>query len=162
MRKTLIILAVVGVASCSKFLDDGPKPIDVEFSKYLAKYGKSYATKSEYIFRRTLFEQQMEFLAVQNSQNGATYRVGFNQFSDMTDAEFSKLLGDSGEAELDSDASVQESDSAAVPVDWRDRNVVGAVKDQGACGSCWSFSTVGPIESHYAIKYGKQVVLSEQ
>lgn len=48
------------------------------------------------------------------------------------------------------------------PIDWRTKNVVGAVKDQGKCGSCWSFSTVGPIEEHYAIKYGRQVVLSEQ
>lgn len=40
--------------------------------------------------------------------------------------------------------------------------MVSPVKDQGACGSCWSFSTTGSMESAYKIKYGKDVLLSEQ
>jgi len=52
--------------------------------------------------------------------------------------------------------------SARTDVDWRMKNVVTAVKDQGQCGSCWTFGTAETIESHYAIKHGNLPVLSEQ
>ena len=37
--------------------------------------------------------------------------------------------------------------------DWRNNNGnwMTAVKDQGICGSCWSFSTVGTVEAYYNI-----------
>ena len=47
-------------------------------------------------------------------------------------------------------------------IDWRDKKVVSAVKDQGGCGSCWAFSTAETVESHVAIKTGTLLVLSEQ
>ncbi len=38
--------------------------------------------------------------------------------------------------------------------DWRDFGVVTPPKNQGQCGSCWTFSTAGVMESHYLLKYG--------
>lgn len=46
--------------------------------------------------------------------------------------------------------------------DWRTQGVVSPVKNQGKCGSCWTFSTVGALESHYIKKYGQFKNLSEQ
>lgn len=47
--------------------------------------------------------------------------------------------------------------------DWRDHKGVSPVKNQGKCGSCWTFSTVGAVEAHTMIKYdGQFTSLSEQ
>jgi len=53
-------------------------------------------------------------------------------------------------------------DSLPDSVDWRDHNLVTPVKDQGQCGSCWAFSTVGSIESRSAIATGSLPNLAEQ
>uniref|UniRef100_A0A8C8HRZ1 Peptidase C1A papain C-terminal domain-containing protein n=1 Tax=Oncorhynchus tshawytscha TaxID=74940 RepID=A0A8C8HRZ1_ONCTS len=48
-------------------------------------------------------------------------------------------------------------------VDWREKgNYVSPVKYQGHCGSCWTFSTTGCLESVTAIATGKLPLLSEQ
>ncbi len=46
--------------------------------------------------------------------------------------------------------------------DWRDYGGVTSVKNQGSCGSCWSFGTVGPLEANIKIKDGVEQNLSEQ
>jgi len=62
-------------------------------------------------------------------------------------------------ADLSSHVHVSELPTS---VDWRDKNVVTKPKNQGACGSCWAFSTAETLESHIAIKTGKLLEFSEQ
>jgi len=47
--------------------------------------------------------------------------------------------------------------------DWRDFGVVPPIRNQGACGSCWAFGTVGPLECQIMMcNGGTEVDLSEQ
>jgi hypothetical protein len=45
---------------------------------------------------------------------------------------------------------------------WCDSGGCTSVKNQGSCGSCWAFGTVGPLECNIKLKDGITVDLSEQ
>lgn len=49
-----------------------------------------------------------------------------------------------------------------ISFDWREKNKVSSVKNQGSCGSCWAFSSTEAVESAWAIKHDKLYNLSEQ
>ena len=46
--------------------------------------------------------------------------------------------------------------------DWRDYDGCTPIRNQGGCGSCWAFATIGPLECNIKIKDGVSVDLSEQ
>ena len=54
------------------------------------------------------------------------------------------------------------SSSYPTAFDWRNQGGVTSVKNQGSCGSCWAFGTVGPLEANIKINGGGEQNLSEQ
>jgi C1A family cysteine protease len=59
--------------------------------------------------------------------------------------------------------SINKRDTLPDRIDWRTKGIVRPIQDQGSCGSCWAFSTIDVLESHYALaNNGTLIDLSEQ
>jgi C1A family cysteine protease len=89
--------------------------------------------------------------------------MGVNQFTDLTPEEFkTDYVG--GFLIEKSSCKAYEFSGKSVPDswDWREHGAVTPVKNQGQCGSCWSFSANGAMEGAWAIKTNDIVSISEQ
>jgi len=107
------------------------------------------------------------FIEQHNSMGNSTFTVGHNKFSHLNKDEWSQFVqsGLSRPIAPPSEFVHQApTDVSALPasVDWTTKGAVTPVKDQGNCGSCWSFSTTGSIEGASFIKNGQLISLSEQ
>ena len=142
---------------------------DAAFNRYIAKHGKSYANKNEYMLRKTLFEKAQDEMNAHNSQNGVTWVKALNQFSDMSPEEIKRYLGGGSHlGENNSQVLTQYPTSSnadllqqtSTYVDWRGQ--MNPVRNQGSCSSGWAFAAVAPTEGRYTRKYGNKLLFSEQ
>uniref|UniRef100_A0A8C7DNS9 Pro-cathepsin H n=1 Tax=Oncorhynchus kisutch TaxID=8019 RepID=A0A8C7DNS9_ONCKI len=138
------------------------------FAVYSAMLNRNYTSfvydMEEYYHRLQIFIENKRRIDYHNEGNHK-FTMGLNQFSDLTFAEFRKsfLLTEPQNCSATKGSHVSSNGPYPESVDWRKKgHYVTAVKNQGPCGSCWTFSTTGCLESVTAIATGKLLQLSEQ
>jgi C1A family cysteine protease len=164
--------AVVGALATVGLMNEAPKSGNFlstviseqehAFMQFIAEHRRHYGTKEEYEYRLELFTELYNFVKEHNAEESHTFTVGINKFADFSPIERKQLLGYIAKTDgLDQVTYLDES-ATADSIDWRQKGAVNAVKDQGQCGSCWSFATVASVEGITAITTGTLPSLSEQ
>lgn len=140
-----------------------------EFQQFKTKHGKKYDNMKLEVARYGIFQKNLNFISEHNKKYNAghkSYYLDVNQFADMTNEEFRMHNGLQSEYKRTEGqcSTFLASEFLNVPssVDWREKGYVTGVKNQGQCGSCWSFSTTGSLEGQHFHKSGKLLSLSEQ
>lgn len=135
------------------------------FSLFKARFGKSYASPEEHDYRFKVFRANLR-RAKRNQALDPSATHGVTQFSDLTPSEFRRrFLGVRNKLKYPAHAnkaSVLPTGHLPGDFDWRKLGAVTPVKDQGSCGSCWSFSATGAMEGANFLATGELVSLSEQ
>jgi len=150
-------LAFIGLA-----LAFSEKEYQDAFVVWMQKYDMAYPSH-DFSAKFAAFKSNMDFVNSWN-QAGYSHEVELNGFADLTNEEYQQIyLGTHIEVALDSNPTTFNlATPLAVDVDWRTKGYVTPIKDQGQCGSCWSFSAVGSTEGAHFKTTGNLVSLSEQ
>ena len=163
--KLIVLCAVaLGIVSCAHYSDlavkgalGNPGQLLSLYQEFADNEGKVKSSQ-----RLTLFKSSLKRISEGNARH-PTWTQGLNKFADMTPEEKRGYLG-LNITSLHKKRLFQVADRSDIPAckDWSAEGKVTGVKDQGDCGSCWSFGAVGPIETNYAIRTGKLKSFAEK
>jgi len=159
--RSVLLLACAALAEAAKDYTQA-------FAAWKAEYGKAYPSAAAEVKAFKTFAEHEDKITLHNARQDVSYWLGHNEFSDLTTDEFfathlgynaSLATGRKRNTAAHVSVPVEQLEAA---VDWVGAGAVTGIKNQGTCGSCWSFSTTGAIEGALKIATGKLVSLSEE
>jgi C1A family cysteine protease len=145
------------------FLDEGAEW--KQFTNFQEKFVRKYETLHELEERFQVFRSNLRNIISHNMDHTQNFTMGVNQFTDLTPDEFKAQISGGLKVKVGSFGCKSFSSSASgapAEMDWRSKGAVTSVKNQGQCGSCWTFSSTGAIEGAWAISTGQLIDLAEQ
>lgn len=162
----VVLLWRMSVVSSSPVVQQGS--LQLEWESWKSTHGKRYSHDREDRERSAVWLSNRELVESHNALGGgSSYSLAMNQFGDMTDREFSdQYLGSSPTLNNATfKGAVFQSGSEDLPndMDWRTKNAVAPVKNQGQCNSSYAFSAIAALEGASAlVNGGKPIPFSEQ
>jgi len=153
MISALLVSAVASVSAGSLF------------DQYSAQWGKNYSA-AELPRAMECFAKTQATIDRLNKEQ-ATANHGWNDFTDMCEEDFKSYHSLTVPLRVRSPIAPYTSQQVSALVndtgaDWRTKGAVTPVKNQGRCGSCWSFSSTGNMEGQHFLASKTLVSLSEQ
>jgi len=135
-----------------------------KWESWKLKHARHYEGEAEELHRFKIFLENVHYMETSNSRTDR-YKLGTNQFSDMSNEEYSRAQCNCDIARPSAGVQVDASKMVgkiASSIDWTTKGIVTPVKDQGSCGACWAFSDTGAMESAQALYHNTLTSLSEQ
>jgi C1A family cysteine protease len=138
-----------------------------KFFDWMKEHSVAVKNGADFLHQLQNFADNHDFITKHNAQK-STFTMAHNKYSNLSWEEFREMqrIGLTKRPENAVADHIHEApkDVSSLPssVDWESAGAVTPVKNQGSCGSCWSFSATGALEGAYQIKHGDLLSFSEQ
>lgn len=160
MKGLFVLVALFSALASSAEVD----PDQAAFTEFVEKYHRIYTTPAEAAGRFTIFKENLKRIKELNAKEPMA-QFGVNKYADLTPEEFAhwfKGYRPTNSSFAKPKLFKEEKGAQAASIDWREKNVVTPIKNQGQCGSCWAFSATEQLESDYALRYQELKELAPQ